>query len=185
MSSLSAQQRKINGIAGVLVALFALSWAFIYRPYTARLRDLHEELTATQTRIHEAEEMIAAWEARRKAGVRFLDREEDGLEALAAWAREFDIKILNLSARPKVVVRDAAGKPVRIADRTCRRVRVAMETRGSYKGAVRFLTKVREDFPSVTTVEKLRIRKDTADTDQLNIVLELSIYVMSADEPQG
>jgi hypothetical protein len=187
---LSQAQKKIITAGLIVLCLFLGFWFFVYLPGRITVKKIKSELLDTENQIQEIEGMIQ--ESRnRDEGIKLLkeryeqlnnkfpQEEEDALKALSEIARELKIGLVSIKAQPKTAFLDADNKEVNIEGKSCQRVFVYIEMRGSYKDLVKYILSLEESNSALTTIEELKVSKDESGAAKLNITLGLNLYLLS------
>ena len=112
-------------------------------------------------------------------GDRLPPKEEESLGLLSTYAQKFHIEIISIKAQPKRGLLDINQQKMEVEGKTCQEVPVAIEMKGAYKDAVQYIEILKNALPAYTVLEKLKMRKDTADQLKLNIQLDLNLYLLS------
>ena len=182
--------KKILIIAAVCIGVIAVFWAFMYFPASNRLKALKAELTSLKREIFDIEsrsEKKAGDIARmieslhrdfKQINQKFPAEEEGALKLLSSAANRLKIEIAYMRPQQKKAVLNGQGSPILIDSSHCCSIPISMEMTGLYKDIGEYLRWLKEDFPPLITVEDISITRDESRIPQLNVKMELVLYVL-------
>jgi hypothetical protein len=179
-------QIKINIIAAISVATFAIFWVFLYIPSQKTIGDLKRELGIVQSQIRQIEgnfsgsgkleQGILLLEKRYKEfNSKFPEKEEEALGALSDLAKQYKAEIRSVKSQPKSIFLDESGKKIEIEGKVCQTFLVSMEIRTSYGGLVEYIDALKELLPAYVTIESMHIRKEASGSLKLIVALDLAL----------
>ncbi len=184
------QDKKIIIISGVILA-FIIFLVFIYLPMRGDMGKIKASLSIAQGQIQEIERIIdksisleenigrlrkRAQELKNK----FPDREEASLRVISDSARKLNIELISMTPQPKRECLFDNQAAIKVEDKICRFLFIAIEMKCSYKGLVDYLERLEKDSPVFVAIESLDILNNKVDKDaKLNIRLGLNLYLLS------
>jgi len=177
-------------ISGVIVFGFFLFWMVVYLPAQMEFKRLKAQLKGANDQISQIELMVTKGETMntgakileqrfREVNYKFPQKEEAALEMLSELGQKLGMGVLSTKSQPKTPFLDKDGQPVMVEGRACQKVFVLIEMKSSYAELVHFLETIDKQLPAYMIVERLEIRKDTAASLKLNIVLGFNLYFLS------
>ncbi len=191
IKNLSPSQKKIIIISLIVIAVFLIFWLFIYSPTKCSVQRYKRELISQESQIKEIEAVIGEAKTMDE-GIRLLkaryqglnnkfpQKEEDSLRMFSDIAKKLNIEIISIRPQPKREFLDEDNQKVEIEGATCLTVLVTIEMDCFYKDLVKYIQALKEASGlAFVTLEKLQITKDKSGTPKLNIVLDLSLYLLS------
>ena len=190
MKDISPSQKKMVGIAAVVMLLAVLTGVFIYAPTLRKVGLLKNELMVAQNQIEQIEAAVGGGpsiaegikllkDRHSKLDMKFPSREEEALRLVSEFARARGISIISMKSRPKTEFLDVENKSVGMEEKICRILPVSIELTSSYKDLGQYIEILNESLPAYVTIEKLKIRKESGTASDLRIILELNLYLLS------
>lgn len=190
MKKISPAQKKIILITTVVLLAFLIFWLFIYLPAKNTIKRIKAELASVESQIEKIEavidktrtidEGIALLEEKyQRLDAKFIQKEEEGLRLLSDFAQKLKIEILSIGPKQKSPFLDTANQKVEIEGKVCQVAPVSIQMRSSYKELVRYLDALKESLPGFIAVEMIKITKDNAGAQKLNIALDFNLYLLS------
>jgi hypothetical protein len=176
---ISPEQRKIIIIGFALILAFLIFWIFIYLPSQNEVRRLQTQLMEldSQTRgiemiIDKARTIDEGLNALKEEYGRlnkFSSQAEESLRLVSEYARKLNIEMLSIKSQPKILASDIGS---------CLSILVSVEAKSSYKTLLRYLQIIKNNLPTFTTIERLKIDKDNSKSKNLNVILDLKLYLL-------
>lgn len=187
---MKSPQKKIIFIGLIVFFTLIIFWVFVYLPTQNTVSRVKKELLDIEAQILEIETIMSRGRSMQdnigllRERVRVLERkfpakEEEGLRSLSDLADKLNIEIVSLKPAPKEEVLDAKSQKTIIEDKVCQKLAVSIEMKSNFKNLIRYITALKKSSPVFVTIDQLKINKDTLEGAKLNIVLDLSLYLLS------
>lgn len=190
MVDLTQAQKKILLISGGVLLAFLIFIFVVYVPSKNAARSIKSELEGIDSQIQVVEvflssagSMSGGLERLKERDQYLIDKfppkEEAALQMLSGFAKKLNMEVASIVPQPKEdYVYGNSGK-VEIEGKTCQRIPVALEIKGSYKNLVEYIETIRGSLPAYVVIEKLKIVKNKEELSKLKIVLDMSLYLLS------
>lgn len=190
MREMDLSQMKFFFISGVTVILIIAPWLWVVLPIEHRSIKLQQELQEVQSRIRKIESLVEKGqslkettvlleERYRRVSSQFPAQEEESLELLSNFAQQRYLKILSVRAQPKTDFWDEDRRKLEIEGKVLQKISVSMEMRGFYKTLINYITAIKEELPAYVMIEKLSLRKEDSSSMSLDILLEITLYLLA------
>jgi len=190
MKKMSLAQKKLNIVTVACVFIFFMLWTFLYVPFKETIKELKSELIGIQGQILQIEGKTAGSEEINQGfrqleeryqwvNSKFPKKEEKALRMLSDLAKEFKVEVSSIRSQPKVAFLDENAQKVEIEEGLCQKLLVSIEMKSVYKDLVGYIDALKKFLPAYVTIESMRIRKEGPGLQQLNISLDLNLYLLS------
>jgi Tfp pilus assembly protein PilO len=190
MEFLTQAQKKIMLISGGVLLAFLLFIFIVYTPSKNAVRSIKTELEGIDSQIQAVEVFLSSAGSmadgleRLKERDQYLidkfpSREEAALQMLSGFAKKLNIEVISVAPGPKEDFLYGNSEKVEIEAKTCRRLLVVLEMKGSYKDLVKYIETIKESLPAYVVIERLKILKNKEDLPKLMITVEMSLYLLS------
>lgn len=186
--NLTLTQKKITIIALILLLVFLAVWLFLYLPSRNTLRRLKAQLAATENQIQEIQAILGrdvslaqgltSLRARdRGLSAQFPSKEEENIKFFSEFAKGLNIELESIKSepmRPLLIDKER----VLIENTACYYVPVSIQMHCSFADFVKYAEGLKNSLPALVTLEKLKIGRNKADANKLDIVLDLNLYLL-------
>jgi hypothetical protein len=189
IGKISPAQKNIIIAGAVALAAFLLFMFLVFLPNRKSVMALRLELISTERQIHEIQAMPGEVKNMEK-GMQLLQErfrqlegkcslgEEDSVQMLSDTARKMNIELVSIKPQAKAPFLDENNQEVTLEGAVCRKVSILMELKCSYKDLVRYVTFLRESYPGLVSIEKIRINKNASGPSRLNVELVITLYLL-------
>ena len=110
---------------------------------------------------------------------KFPSKEEDAFKILSTTARNFKIAVLNFRPQGKSEYIFNESEKALLEGRKCYKIPISMNVKASFKNLVLYLEALEDAVSIEATVERLNITKDSSGEFNLNVALEITLYLLS------
>ena len=190
MQKINSPQKKIIFITLIIIFTFMIFWFFIYLQSNNVVHKIKAELAGLETQLLEIETAMSEGRSMQENITLLIDRarelenkfpggEENGLSEISDLANKLNIEIISFKPQPKTEFIGQDGQGIVIEGKTCRRLAVSIGMRCAFGDLVKYITALSDKLPVFVSIDNLKINKDNSGAAKLNIVLELSLYLLS------
>lgn len=191
MLKLNPSEKKLAIIGSATALAFVLFLLFIHIPTTNTVKRIQTELYGKEAQIQAIEAMISEVKSHDEGIAMLSDKlnrldskfpagEESGIRILSGLAKKMNIAIVSLKFDPEVPLVDDNNQAIGIEGKACRKASVFMVLKCDYGSLVRYLSALKEDTTAAeVTIENLTIDRNNAHSPDLNINIELNLYILS------
>ena len=188
IEKISQAQKKIILDLAVALAALLIFLLLAYLPSRKAVRMMASQLEDAEKQINEIEAILGSSKSMdegmqllrqrfQKIDARFSLKQEDSLRLLSEGARRFNVEIISVKPQAKTAFLDEKNNELSIEGKACMRLPVSLEMRSSYKDLVRYLRYLRDSYPALTAIERLRAAKDQSGLSRLNVSLDIELYL--------
>ena len=194
--SIGAMIKKLNikehvlivvlGVAGIL----GVSLTVTYFLAAKHIDSLRTELSGIENQIQQTEvsdvseplgqRMNSLEEKSLELDSKFPAKEEEALRFLSDFAKKSAMDVISSQFQSrKDFLQPPENKKIEAAGKTCQSFLLTMEMKGSYKDFLEYLASLKKSLPAYMTVERLKMIKDPSGAFQLNITVDLNLYLLT------
>ena len=189
LKQLSLSQRTALEAAGWGVLVLALLLGLIF-PGQGQLRELRADTQQVQDEVARIEALAGSTdditnglsrlkEETQRIDQRFPRKEETAVKAIAEYSRRHQLEIASLRMGAKMDFLDQKNKPVVLDGKRCSFVTVAVQAVGQFQDVVPLLSDLQDAPELFSTVEGLSLDRVKNGEGQLNVQLDLKIYLLN------
>jgi len=190
LDKISPAQKKIILEVVVALAAFLLFLLFAYLPSRKTVKTMTSELEDAERQIQQIEAMLGSARSMDE-GIQLLNKrfqqldskfssgEEDSVRLLSEMARKLNVELISIKPQPKAVFLDENNQAITIRGKPCQRMLISLDMRCSYKDLVRYLRYLRDSYPMLVGIERLRIAKDQSGALKLNASFDTELYLFN------
>ena len=186
---ISLSQNKIVFSFILIVSVFLMLWLYLYLPSERELVGLKSRFVAVDNQIQQIENALGKSQTRgenikllkekyKQLNNRFPQKEEEGLRIIMDSARKMNMEIVSIRPQLKTALLDEDNRKIEIEGKTCHKVSVFVSMRGSYEHLIEYIENLEDSLPVFVNIERLKINKDNSSIVNLNINLELNLYLL-------
>ena len=180
-------QTVIKLIGGLILFLVVLFFYYGRRSNNALVKT---QLIGSQNQVKElllavgknktAEEITVTMQKQYEAlNNKFPSKEEDAFKIFSTTARNFKIAVINFRPQGKSEYIFNESEKALLEGRKCYKIPISMNVKASFKNLVLFLEALEDANFVGATVERLNITKDSSGESNLNVTLEITLYLLS------
>jgi len=187
MIDITKGQKKILIFTGIGVAVFIAFWMLIYRPASGKVKDYKKDLLEIEAKISATKAIIGdkpleegikvMREQLKELDERLPETEEGTLQMISGAAYSSGVSVKSTKPQGRSKFHDSAKKTVEIESKFCHRIPISLAISSTYKELGRFLEGLKTEVPSISTMEKLTVSRQS-DGRKLNADIELTIYLL-------
>ncbi len=184
----SKTEQKNIEMAVLSVVFLGITFG-LYSPSYNELKSVKEDSKAINEEIDRIELLVGKnrdikqglrdfQEQIRQFHLRFPEKEEQGLKALADTARKNQLDIISTRIGSKRKSTDKKNKALTFSGRTCSLTPVAIQLKGRFQDCVTYLEDLTRDPAYFVTVERLNLDRADAVSGILSITIDLNLYLL-------
>ncbi|MEI6631759.1 MAG: hypothetical protein WCL25_03995 [bacterium] len=190
LDKISPAQKKIILEVAVALAAFLLFLLLAYLPSRKTVKTMTSELENAERQIQQIEAMLGSARSMDE-GIQLLNKrfqqldskfslgEEDSVRLLSEMARKLNVDLISIKPQRKTSFVDENNQAITVAGKSCQRILISLEMRCSYKDLVKYIRYLRESYPVLAGIERLRITKDQSGPLKLNVSFDAEIYLFN------